>query len=248
LEHCWAFAETAAAHAGMLRLLGADKKRSEEETMLITRERFNGAMTYDDAKGKMPRNTPNMDRIEGQIKLTDADLKPWRNLPDGCNVLVLVIDPCPDVYTNLPILQQIATETGKLNIRVLMRDENKDLMAQFMNGPYESVPVILFLDKDMELRSVFIERPKSVTALREQKTREIHDAHPEFGAFGRSPAEMGEEIRPKFQAAVNEMRTATTDYYIGESLKEFREIAEELARGVSGDPKWRGNLIGAVAA
>jgi len=215
--------------------------------MAITREQFNSGMTYDAAKAKMPRNQPNMDRIEGLIKVSDADLAPWRSLPEKSNVLILVIDPCPDVYTNLPILQRIAKETGKLDIRILMRDENKDLMGQFMNGPYESVPVILFLDQSMNLRSVFIERPKSVTALREQKTREIQQGNPDFGPVGRAPADMPDEVRARYQAAINEMRTATTDYYITESLSEFRQIADELAKG-SGEGKWRGNLVSAAAA
>jgi len=216
--------------------------------MAVTRERFNQGMTYAEAKEKMPRNKPNIERIEGLIKLTDADLAPWRNLPQNYDVLVLVIDPCPDVYTNVPILQRIADATGKLNVRIFMRDDNKDLMAQFMNGPYESVPVFAFYDQGMQLRSVFIERPKSVTDIRAEKTREIHQANPDFGPFGRSAAEMPEEIRTKYQAAVNEMRTGTTDFYISESIRELREIAEELGRAASGEAKWRGNLLGAVAA
>jgi len=216
--------------------------------MVVTQERFRQAMTYEEAKEKMPRNQPNMERMEGLIKLTDQDLAPWRALPQDHDVLVLVIDPCPDVYTNLPILQRIATETGKLNIRTLMRDENKDLMAQFMNGPYESVPVILFLGRDMQPRSVFIERPKSVTAVRAQKTRQIQEANPAFGPVGRAPAEMPDDIRARYQAAINEMRTATTDFYLSESIREFREIAEELGRWTGGQARWRGNLLGAVAA
>ena len=49
-------------------------------------------------------------RIEGLINLNDADLAPWRNLNENFNVLVLVIDPCPDVYTNVPILNRIADD------------------------------------------------------------------------------------------------------------------------------------------
>jgi hypothetical protein len=52
----------------------------------------------------------------------------------------------------------------------------------------------------------------------------------------------------KYQAAINEMRTATTDYYIKESIREFREIAEELGRGAGGEAKWRGNLLSPAAA
>ncbi len=213
----------------------------------LTQERFNQGVSYAEAKERMPRNKPNMDRIEGLVKLSEQDLAPWRALPEPVNAMVLVIDPCPDVYTNLPILQKIATETGKVNIKIFFRDDNKDLMADFMNGPFESVPVIAFYDKGMGLRTVFIERPKTVTELRMERTKEIHAANPDFGPFGRTPAEMDEAVRAKFQGAINEMRTNTTDFYMSESIREFREIAGELAKAGNSSAKWRGNLLAGVA-
>jgi hypothetical protein len=216
--------------------------------MAVTQAKFNEGMTYEQALEKMPRNKPQIEKNEGLINLTDADLAPWRSLPETLNLLVLVIDPCPDVYTNLPIINRIARETGKLNIRIFMRDDNKDLMAQFMNGPYESVPAMAFYDQSMNLKSVFIERPKNVTELRAQKTREIQEGTPEFGPVGKAPADMPEDVRGRFSTAINEMRAATLDYYINESIREFREIAEELGRGVSGEARWRGNLLAAATA
>jgi hypothetical protein len=214
--------------------------------MAVTRERFNQGMTYDEAKTKLPRNLPNIEQIEAGLKVTDADLAPWRELPESFNVLVLVIDPCPDVYTNVPILNRIAKESGKLNVRIFMRDDNKDLMAQFMNGPYESVPVFAFYDKDFNLRTVFIERPKSVTELRAQKTREIHEGNPEFGPFGGSASDLPEAARNALAAAIRDMRTGTSDQYVQETLRELREIAAEL-KGTSSAASWRGNLVAVPA-
>jgi hypothetical protein len=216
--------------------------------MALTQERFNQGMTYEEAKGKLPRNLPNIERIEGLIKVTDADLAPWKDLKENYNVLVLVIDPCPDVYTNVPILNRIAKETGKLNVRIFMRDDHKDLMAQFMNGPYESVPVFAFYDQGMNLRSVFIERPKSVTELRAKKTAEIQASDPAFGPAGRAASDMPEDVRTRFQGLVNQMRTDTTQDYISESFKELGSIARELASSGSGEAKWHGNLMAAAAA
>jgi hypothetical protein len=124
--------------------------------MAVTKERFDQGMTYEQALEKMPRNKPQIEKNTGLVNLTDADLAPWRALPETMNLMILVIDPCPDVYTNLPIINKIAKETGKLNVRIFMRDDNKDLMAQFMNGPYESVPAMAFYDQAMNLKSVFI--------------------------------------------------------------------------------------------
>lgn len=216
--------------------------------MPLTQEKFNQGMTFEQALEKMPRNKPQIEKNEGLVKLADADLAPWRSLSQNYNVMVLVIDPCPDVYTNLPIINAIAKQTGKLNIRVFMREENKDLMSEFMNGPYESVPVIAFYDQQFNLKNVFIERPKSVTDLRAQKTEEIQRSTPEFGPVGKAAAEMPEDVRGRFSTAINEMRAATLDFYIKESIREFREVAEELGRGGSGEAKWRGNLLAGATA
>lgn len=214
--------------------------------MALTRERFEQGMTYEEAKAVMPRNLPNIEQNEASLKLSDADLAPWRSLLQNYNVMVLVIDPCPDVYTNVPILNRIAQETGRLNVRIFMRDDNKDLMAQFMNGPYESVPVFAFYDQDWTLHSVFIERPKSVTQLRAEKTREIHASDPAFGPSGTTANQMAEDVRRRYQAAINQMRSETADFYRSESIRELREIAAELATSPA-SANWRGNLVAVPA-
>ena len=214
--------------------------------MTLTAERFKLGMSYAEIKPKLPRNEPQMNQIEQEIKLTEADLAPWRKLAQPVNVMVLVIDPCPDVYTNLPILERIARESGKLNVSIFMRDDNKDLMAEFMNGPYESVPVFAFYDPSFNLHSVFIERPKSVTDLRAEKTREIHQQNPEFGPVGTSANQMADDVRARYQAVTNQMRLDTKSFYIRETIRELGEIAEELAAKPA-TAKWRGNLVAVPA-
>ena len=214
--------------------------------MAITKERFNLGMTYDEAREKLPRNKPLLDQIEGDLKISEADLAPWRSLPQTYNVMALVIDPCPDVATNVPIMARIAKESGKANFRIFMRDDNKDLMADFMNGPYESVPVFAVFDQDFNLRSVFIERPKSVTEERARRTREIQEKTPEFGPVGTQVNDMAEDVRERYRTALAQMRTETNGYYVSESVRELREMAGELAG--TAPAKWHGNLAEKVTA
>ena len=216
--------------------------------MTITRERFSQGMSYEECKSKMPRNRELLEQIERQLALSAEDLAPFRSLPQSFDVLVLALDPCPDVATNLPILERIAKETGKLNLRFFMRDDNKDLMAEFMNGPYESVPVFAFYDPAFNLRSVFIERPKSVTDVRAQKTREIHSQHPEFGPVGGPAGDLADDVRDRLRQAVYGMRADTQDFYVKETINDLRDLAKELGKSASdGAAKWRGNLLAVPA-
>jgi hypothetical protein len=80
-------------------------------------------------------------------------------------------------------------------MRVFLRDQNPDLMDQYLNrGLYRSIPVFVFFDGDMREVARFIERPPVVTEYMEQKQLELRRA---------MRAEKAEEWR---QAATEEIR------------------------------------------
>jgi hypothetical protein len=215
----------------------------EEGRMAVTRERLNQGMTYDQFKA-ITSNLKAFEASEANIQLADADLTPFRSLPHNLDVLVVITETCPDVVMNLPILDRIARESGKLNVRIFLRDDNKDLMAQYMNGPYESVPVFAFFDPSWNQLGVFIERPKAVTELRQRKTEEIYASNPAFGSPDAPPSELSDEVRAQLQQAIRQMRTDTGKDYARETVRELGDMAAAMARGGAG---WRGNLA-AVAA
>lgn len=215
--------------------------------MAVTRERFNLGKTYDEFKQGV-RNRDAFESTEGMLALSEADLAPFWGLRDPLDVLVIVTETCPDVVMNVPILARIAKETGKLNVRIFMRDDNRDLMAQYMNGPYESVPVFAFFDPSWTELGAFIERPPSVTDLRQQKTQEIYDLHPEFGTYGSSPSELPEEIRGRLNQAIRQMREDTGQAYARETIRELGNIAREIGHGAAAGLARRWGNLAAVPA
>ena len=110
-------------------------------------------------------------------------------------------------------------------------------------------PVFAFFDADFTLRGVFIERPSSVTSLREQKTRELHEQHPEFGAVGGSAADLPEEARDRLRAATQQLREDTSTFYRRESVRELQDLVKAMGTaGASARPLWVGNLMMPVPA
>ena len=216
--------------------------------MAVTAERFNQGMSYDEFKAQLSRARESYERSEQQLQLSEEDLAPFRGAAPF-NVLVIVTETCPDVINNLPILVRVGRETGNFQHRIFMRDDNKDLMAQFMNGPYESVPVFAFFDADFSLRGVFIERPRSVTELRDQRTRQIHDQNPEFGSFGASAADLPDEARDRLRAATQAMREDTGTFYRRETIRELQDLVTAMGQASADSrPLWVGNLMMAVPA
>ena len=137
--------------------------------MTITRERFEQGMTYEAFKAQMTRNQERFVVNEEHFQLSPEDAAAFASLPDLLPVLVLAEDWCGDVVANLPVLGKVAAQTGKLDLRLFLRDQNLDLMDAYLKeGKYRSIPVFVFFDQDFHEMGRMIERPAAATARRDQ--------------------------------------------------------------------------------
>jgi hypothetical protein len=195
--------------------------------MAVTRERFDSGMTYDEYKAQMTRNRERLETNESQLPLDPADLAAFQRLPRPLNVLVLAEDWCGDVIANLPIIGRIANETGKLKLRVFLRDQNLDIMDQYLNrGEFRSIPVFVFFDDDFNELGRFTERPDSVTELRARKRSEIFAQNPSFGSPDAPVDQLPEDVRAQLNQAIAAMREETLPFANAEVVRELRAIVE----------------------
>lgn len=200
--------------------------------MGVSRECFEGGLTYEQYKESMTVNREQLETNERRLRLEPEDLGPFVALPRPINVLALAEDWCADVVANLPILGRIASECGKLNLRVFPRDKNMDIMNQYLNkGMYQSIPTFVFFDDDFRELAVWIERPASVTSAREEKRRQLYAQHPEFGSAGASPNELSDDVRQQIRQGIGRIRSETTELAEHEVVRELREIVEQIGKG-----------------
>lgn len=195
--------------------------------MAVTRERFNSGMTYDEYKAQMTRSREQLEANERDLQLDPADLAAFKNLPQPLNVLALAEDWCGDVIANLPILGRIAADSGKLNIRVFLRDQNADLMDLYLNrGEFRSIPTMVFFDDKFDEVGRFIERPDSVTKLRAEKRLEIFAQHPEFGSPTAPVDQLPEDVRIRLNQELTRMREEIKPFANAEVVRELRAIVD----------------------
>jgi hypothetical protein len=198
--------------------------------MTIDRARFSKGLTYDEYKAQMTRNRDRLEENERRVELHQEDLAPFRALPRPVKVLVLAEDWCGDVIANLPVLGRIAKDSGKLDVRILLRDQNDDIMQRYLNkGQFKSIPVFVFFDEDFRELGHWIERPASVTEVRAKRRKEIFAAHPEFGSPDAPVDALSETIRVRLQGELAKMRDETTKFANAEVVRELREIATRVA-------------------
>jgi hypothetical protein len=201
--------------------------------MAVTREQFAAGMTYEAYKAQMTRNREQVEQNEKDLVLNQEDVQAVQNLPARVDVLALAEDWCGDVVANLPVLGKLAeASNGKLNLRILLRDGDPGttVMDEHLNqGQYKSIPTVVFLDPDFNEVGVWIERPESVTKLREEKRLALYAAHPEWGDPSTPIAELPEDVRTQVQQATSAMRAETKSFSNGEVVRELRAIAEKAA-------------------
>lgn len=198
--------------------------------MPVTKERFDSGFTYQQYKEQMTRNRERFDEVEKQIKVTPEQVAAFKKLSKPLNVLVLAEDWCGDVIANVPILGKLADESGKLNVRVFLRDQNDDLTQQWLNkGEFKSIPVFVFFDENFNELGHFIERPDSVTNARAEKRKEIFAAHPEFGDPSAPPDKLPEDVRGQLTQALTTMRDELTPFANDEVVKSLSQIAAKAA-------------------
>ena len=201
--------------------------------MAVTREQFEAGMTYDAYKAQMTRNKEQVEQNEQEVQLKPDDVQAVQNLPQQVNVLALAEDWCGDVVANLPVLGKLAKESkGKLNVRVLLRDQEpgSKVMDEHLNkGQYKSIPTVIFLDGDFKEVGVWVERPDSVTKLREEKRLALYKNNPAWGDPSTPIAELPEDVRTKVQQATAAMRSETKSFANAEVVRELRAVAERAA-------------------
>jgi hypothetical protein len=173
----------------------------------VTRERFEQGMTYDEFKAQMTRNQERLAANERSLVLDPADLDVFKRLPRPLNVLVLAEDWCGDVIDNLPILGRLAAESVKLNLRIFLRDQNPDLMDNYLNrGEFRSIPVFAFFDGDFNEIGRFIERPESVTKRRADQRDALSAQYPELGDPTTPVGQLPEAARVRLMELLADVR------------------------------------------
>ena len=86
-------------------------------------------------------------------------------LPGRRHLLVLNEDWCGDAVNTIPAVAKLASlAPDQLDLRVLGRDANPDLMDAHLTGTSRSIPVVILLDEDYVERGWWGPRPTELQA------------------------------------------------------------------------------------
>lgn len=197
--------------------------------MSVSKKRFEQGMTYNEYKAQMTRNRERFDAAEAAVEFDPADVAYFAGLLQPLDVLVLAEDWCGDVIANLPVLGRLAEESGKLNLRVFLRDQNLDIMDQYLkDDQFRAIPTFIFFDADFNEIGHWIERPASVSELMAQMRRDLFATDPILaGVAPDTPlGQMSEEARNRYMQASAAFREEHRAFSNSEVVREIRALVE----------------------
>jgi hypothetical protein len=133
--------------------------RKWEEVIVVTKERFGQGMTAAEYIAQMSMNKERFLAALDSTAITPRDAQVLARFPATCRILVITEDWCGAAIASLPFVVKLAETMPTLETRIFLRDENSDLMDQFLkDGLYRSIPVFVFFDENMHELARFIER------------------------------------------------------------------------------------------
>tara|TARA_B110000503_G_scaffold69669_1_gene108583 strand:+ start:3187 stop:3780 length:594 start_codon:yes stop_codon:yes gene_type:complete len=104
-------------------------------------------------------NDKRMKRLDKTIKLSKETLQEFQKISEPKTWLVLTEGWCGDAAQSLPVLNKIAKSTDKIDLKVILRDENLPLMDLFLTNGGRSIPKLIVLDKDNNVIDSWGPRP-----------------------------------------------------------------------------------------
>lgn len=93
-------------------------------------------------------NETRMNRLEKTIEVPNEIMEQLNALPKNYIWLTLTEGWCGDAAQIVPILHKLDEVSTKIDLRLVLRDDNDDLMQMFLTNGSKSIPKVIVLEKD----------------------------------------------------------------------------------------------------
>jgi hypothetical protein len=111
-------------------------------------------------------NETRMNRLEKTIHVAVENIQKLKNLERDYIWLVISEGWCGDAAQIIPVVYKMAQYSEKIDLKMVFRDENDELMNLFLTNGTKSIPKLIILDKNtLEVLGDFGPRPQEAKQL-----------------------------------------------------------------------------------
>ena len=95
-------------------------------------------------------NETRMNRLEKTIKVTEETVLKLKSLKKRFTFLVISEGWCADGAQLMPVFNKMANESDSIDLKIVFRDENEDLMNLFLTNGNKAIPKLIVVDNETE--------------------------------------------------------------------------------------------------
>lgn len=168
---------------------------------LVDNNSTTGREKSDALIGHTKMNAKRVKRWDKTMKISYEHVKAISSVDLDLEWIVLTESWCGDAAHVLPAIKKVADFNNKIDLKVALRDENEDLMNNFLTNGSQSIPKLIAVDKkSKEVLFTYGPRPSDASVL----VREFIENH------GRLTPEFKEDLqrwynKDKGQTTINDL-------------------------------------------
>lgn len=133
---------------------------------LLSQDKSSGNDQSEDLLHYSQLNETRMNRLDKTIKVPAENELFLKNLQTDYIWLVLSEGWCGDAAQLLPIMNKMAQLSDKIDLQIVFRDENPELMDLFLTNGGKSIPKLIIIEKNtMEVVADWGPRPHAAAEL-----------------------------------------------------------------------------------
>ncbi|NQY06149.1 MAG: thioredoxin family protein [Flavobacteriaceae bacterium] len=126
-------------------------------------------------------NDKRMKRLDKTTRLTESHIEAIKLYDEEVTWLVLTESWCGDAAQTMPMMNKIAELNDKIDFKVVLRDDNPELMSEFLTNGNLSIPkLIAFHPETKEVKGTFGPRPSIAIQMVAAYKKEHGALDPEF--------------------------------------------------------------------
>ncbi|MDR1876894.1 MAG: thioredoxin family protein [Flavobacteriaceae bacterium] len=119
---------------------------------VIRRQAKDGKDSPDEAvqetSGHIHLNISRMSRNDKTLVLEDLILSELKKLKRKINLLIISEGWCGDAAQSVPVVNKLAENSDKLEMKIIFRDENENLINHYLTNGGKAIPIIILLDAE----------------------------------------------------------------------------------------------------
>jgi len=127
---------------------------------LVDEGKSTGLQQSNDLANYSLLNHKRMKRLDKTIKLSQETIAKTLEIDKNQTWLVLTESWCGDAAQTLPVINKIAETSTHINLKIVLKDDNEELMNHFLTNGGKSIPKLIALDENNNVVNTWGPRPK----------------------------------------------------------------------------------------